>query len=135
MQGAMLSLHKITAGQDKTEKPLSARDVLPMLFTFCLVSFSWIFFRGASLEGSLAMIEGLVSWRGPNLLSIESRQVFVWLLLMIGMDLFQRSAETGIERREATRRPLLEGALAGTAITLILLFSGSASVPFIYFQF
>lgn len=58
----------------------------------------------------------------------------MWLVVMFAIDMVQRSAERrGVQ--VVVRRPALSGALAGAGLSLIILYSGSSVMPFIYFQF
>jgi len=136
LQGTMLSAHR-AMGSGATEKDrdhVRFREVPYVVATFTLICLSWLLFRADNLDTTVALAQDLFLWRGPMVISPEVLQVGLWLLVMLGMDLAERSASYERER-DAIRRPILSGALAGTGLTLIILYSGSASVPFIYFQF
>ena len=63
--------------------------------------------------------------------------VGVALVVVLAIDLVHRARPARLV--EAVRRPLeapvASGALAGSAVVALVMFSGSPSDPFIYFQF
>ena len=133
VQGLKLSLHRALGGSVQEGDRIQMRQIPAVVATFALISLSWLLFRADSLATTATLTQNLVAWRGPNLVTAEILQVGLWLVAMFAMDVAHRLLSS--ERVEPVRRPVLSGALAGAGTTLIILYSGSASVPFIYFQF
>jgi alginate O-acetyltransferase complex protein AlgI len=133
--GVLLAFHRVFGGIDRTDDDhVSPGDMWKITGTFALVSLSWALFRAASLSDTVTLAEGLFTWRGPVAITPEAEQVIVWLFAMLAVDFIHRSM-VGTSVNVFARRPVLGGALAGAGLTLVTLFSGSATVPFIYFQF
>ncbi len=109
------------------------RQVPAILVTFALVAFAWIFFRARSFSEALTVIGGFVRFDGEGVEWSSVVLVVAMTAIALGIDLAQRSLVHPL--RLLTERPLRSGALVGAAIVLIVIFSGGAPVPFIYFQF
>jgi D-alanyl-lipoteichoic acid acyltransferase DltB (MBOAT superfamily) len=108
-------------------------DVLPALGTFQLVVFAWIFFRASSFTQAFDVITGIFTLQGGT---IEAGSIFLVVLataVTLWIDVAQRNRETHTPMLALT--PALQGALYGTFVVAIVLFSGGETVPFIYFQF
>ncbi len=138
LNGAALSVHRMLSGSTDRDETLrfTPATILKILGNFTLVTVLWVFFRAESLQAALDFFKGFKSgllgsrpgawW--PNLTLIVA-----FLCIMFAMDI--------IDRRRREWRPLtawpawLQGAYAGAAVVAILVFSGGAPTPFIYFQF
>ena len=109
------------------------RSIPSVVITFGLVTFAWIFFRSDSLSDALRFIEGIVTLQGgTNDWSLLVLLLFVGPLLL-ALDLAQRMK--GDDAFLASLPPPLQGATVGAAVLLLVVFSGGAGEPFIYFQF
>jgi alginate O-acetyltransferase complex protein AlgI len=109
------------------------RQLPRVLLTFALVCLAWIPFRAASMSQALGMLGALVRPGGQVL---GPNQVAVVVLLAsatLALDVVQRSVPEPM--RLLDRYPLIAGSLAGGALVALIVFSGGAPVPFIYFQF
>ncbi|HKZ29351.1 MAG TPA: MBOAT family protein [Acidimicrobiia bacterium] len=113
--------------------PFEWRDLLPAFITFNLVNVTWIFFRAESFSQAFDYLEGLVTLRSGRLVVREAVMLLLALTLSMGLDLIQRNmrSHTALQRLPA----LVRGFAYGSMILLVILWSGGAPVPFIYFQF
>ncbi len=144
LNGTALALHRARGGSAAPRhesagrtSALPARSDIPKIFAnFTLITIFWVFFRAASLSDALHFFSNLKggvlgprpgAW-WPNLVLMT-----VFLVLLFAMDI--------VDRQRRIWKPLLlwpawfQGAAAGVAIVAIIIFSGGAPTPFIYFQF
>ena len=117
--------------QNADEAPRRA-DAVRILFTFHLVCLAWIMFRAADFATAWDYLRGFAQVGNV----VDGASGLVVLLpaaaAVLAIDLWQRT-----RRREVpgTLRPGVQGIAVGSALATIVLFSGAAPVPFIYFQF
>ncbi len=108
------------------------RDIPNVLLTFHLVCFAWIFFRANTFGQAADYIAGFTNLG----VGFDIGDVII-VLGAIGVSFFldfaQRKAKSHVPM--VNWRPIPLGAALGTGITAIILFSGGAAVPFLYFQF
>jgi D-alanyl-lipoteichoic acid acyltransferase DltB (MBOAT superfamily) len=109
------------------------REVPAILATFALVAFAWIFFRSLSLSEAVNVIGGFVRFGGEGIGWSPVVLVAAMAALTLGIDLVQRRLTDPVGL--LTARPVRSGALVGAAVVAVIVFSGGAPVPFIYFQF
>jgi D-alanyl-lipoteichoic acid acyltransferase DltB (MBOAT superfamily) len=138
LHGLALATHRAIGGTEPRGRPSvpGADDVLPIVGTFLMVSFLWIFFRADSLSGAWTYIKGFGDGLiGPRPGAWESQLAIVAMMgaVMLVIDLVDRARD---RLRPLTHSPaLLQGALAGAAVVALIVWSGRTPVPFIYFQF
>jgi D-alanyl-lipoteichoic acid acyltransferase DltB (MBOAT superfamily) len=108
-------------------------DVLPAIGTFQLVVFAWIFFRSASFAEAFDVITGILTLQGGVTEWGSLFLVGALGIVTIAVDIAQRNTDTHTPMLDLP--PALQGALYGAFVVAIVLFSGGATVPFIYFQF
>lgn len=101
------------------------------LLTFHLVCFAWIFFRATSMSQALDVVTGILSLRPGPVTGFDL--VLVMGALVMGIQLLQR--RSGAHEPFLHWRPLPQGAACGAFVVALLVFSGGAPAPFIYFQF
>lgn len=135
---------------------LRTADVPRIVWTFGLFCFGAIFFRAPSFHDGLAVARHLLTLKGGLAAPTGAELVFVMLGFVILLDLAERRARiAGIEstqtrarlgtianRGEAAYESIIRtlpsvsaGVLVGVLAIGIVLFSGGAPVPFIYFKF
>ncbi len=104
--------------------------------TLLLVVFTWLFFRSHDMATTSAYLTGLASLSGWLHPPLDAWRGFLALGLLTGLTLAidLPQAITDDEYCFLHMGEWRRAALAGTAVLLIAL-SGSAAVPFIYFQF
>ena len=138
LHGIALAVHRAWRGSQPRNRPEvpTTRDIGAIIGTFMLVSFLWIFFRAGTINNAFdylrAMGDGLV---GPRAGDWKAELALVAMIgaVMVVIDL--------LDRRRRVWNPLVlspmwvQGALAGAACIGILIWSGQAPTPFIYFQF
>jgi len=109
------------------------RDLVRTFLTFQLVSLAWVFFRAESLRAALDYLGGIARLQGGT----TNRTAIALLVLAAGtvllIDLFQHRAR---DHTPMLRWPPVARGLAyGLMVVPIVVFSGGAPVPFIYFNF
>jgi D-alanyl-lipoteichoic acid acyltransferase DltB (MBOAT superfamily) len=109
------------------------RSIPSVVVTFGLVTFAWIFFRADTLSDALRYIEGIVTLQGGT--TDWSLLVLLALLgpLLLALDLAQRAK--GDDAFLASLPAPVQGVTVGASVLLLVVFSGGAGEPFIYFQF
>jgi D-alanyl-lipoteichoic acid acyltransferase DltB (MBOAT superfamily) len=109
------------------------RSIPSVVITFGLVTFAWIFFRADSLSSALHFIEGIVTLRGGSIdWSLLALLAFVGPLTLL-IDMTQRVK--GDDAFLASLPSPMQGVTVGASVLLLVVFSGGAGEPFIYFQF
>jgi alginate O-acetyltransferase complex protein AlgI len=104
-----------------------------LVWTLLAVGVAWVFFRAATFSDALGMLGAVGSSGG---VAASANQLAVVALAVVGT-LMIDAAEIrwAGSLRPARRHPLLTGAAAGVAMVALLVASGTAPTPFIYFQF
>jgi D-alanyl-lipoteichoic acid acyltransferase DltB (MBOAT superfamily) len=109
------------------------RDIVPVLATFHLVAFAWIFFRADSLSSAISYIGRLFQFRiaipDPNSLILVTAAA----VAILSIDLWQRNS--GTHEVMLRWRPAWQGLAYASLMLAIVVFSGGPVTPFIYFQF
>ena len=141
VHGVALCLHKAwqqLLGHDKKYHPRGIRRVAAIVLTFHLVCFSWLFFAGASLEASVAMLTQIFTNFQPQLIGqFIAGYPEVTALMAAGFVLHFLPSRLN-ERVEALmgRTPsILLALLLVAAIIWVVQVKGSEIQPFIYFKF
>jgi alginate O-acetyltransferase complex protein AlgI len=109
------------------------RDIPAMFITFHLVCAAWIFFRATSFTQAFQYVGGIVTLRtgpidGPTLAAVALAAA-----LSFALDLAQRNGRR--ENPVQGLSPPAQGAVVGVLLLGIVIFSGEAGSPFIYFRF
>ena len=134
LHGVALVVHRqISArpGADAVsfEHPLRFRQLASIVATFGFFAFTLVPFR-IGLSGAREFVEGVLTARGGGLEMSDLATVVAALVATIAVDIARRGA-----LRPSTVRPEFVGASAGMLLVLLVVFSGGAPTPFIYFQF
>jgi len=108
------------------------RDIPNVLLTFHLVCFAWIFFRASTFTEAADYIRGFTNL-GFDFDIGDVTIILAAISVSLFLDFAQRHAKAHVPMMNW--RPIPLGAALGSGITAIILFSGGASVPFLYFQF
>jgi alginate O-acetyltransferase complex protein AlgI len=109
---------------------------LGRIWIFHVVCFSWILFRGGSLETAGALLQGIGAWRSAV------PEVTLWgawpvAMVAIGLatQLFDGDRLWRLARRLSGGPAWVLGAVAAVVLTIILALGPEGVAPFIYFQF
>lgn len=135
LHGALLAIHRAMGGYVPRGRPepLRFREIPKILGTFVIVCLVWTFFRAAEFTLASDYLRGLFSFRpGPVNLDDVIIVAFSALVILI-LDLSQRVTSD----HEAVLRwhPALRGVAYAVLLLSVVLWSGGAAQPFIYFQF
>ncbi len=132
LQGLYLMAER-AMGLDK--RPASrGKAIARTLFTFHLTCLAWIFFRADTFGQAWDVLAGLVTLRGgdvPTLGFVNFLLPTGLLLLAIDQIQLRTKNDPGLPRLH----PAIQGAVFGLGAVMVLLASGGAPVPFVYFQF
>jgi D-alanyl-lipoteichoic acid acyltransferase DltB (MBOAT superfamily) len=140
LHGLLLAGHRLRGAYEPPGRPPPpTRDDLGRIIgTFHAVTFAWIFFRAPSLSSAWEYVLGLgrvgdLSAPGPVSLSSALVLTIGFGLTTLVGDLLDRSRHEWMG--QARGSPAVVGAAAGLCVVAILVWSGGAGEPFIYFQF
>lgn len=137
LHGLALAVHRALGAYEPRGRPPMPgwRAVPKILGTFTFVTALWVFFRAATIGDAFAFFRNMANGplgAMPGAWKADLLTVGLFAALVLAMDLVDR-------RREVLRplqwSPVVQGALVGAALMGILVWSGTAPVPFIYFQF
>ena len=131
LHGVYLAGHRLITAR----RQAAGRRQLPtsagIAITFPLVAVTWLTFRLTDMAALGENLEGLTRWGSGDVVALFP--VVMLLLIVLLIDLPQH--DTDDEMALLNRSPATKGALAGTAIVLLILSGGGLDTPFIYFQF
>ena len=148
IHGAMLSLHKFylsMRGIDpKLRDPNPVTNLLKMIFTFCVVSIAWVFFRAETWSLATSIISRIFLWQDGVV------HHFVWSY--VGIAVLLIASAIALARSKQKNTPLFQADINGFypllnlnkfwslvvflfAVGLCVGLAYTASNPFIYFQF
>lgn len=111
------------------DDPLSIRRTPAVVATFGFFVASMVPFR-LGFAGSLDVLAGVLTARGGGVTLAAVASVAFAGFLTLGLDLLRRRSSP-----LAVVRPELVGASIGAIVVCLVVFSGGAPTPFIYFQF
>jgi len=126
--------HFLNGGTEDYRRPwVLRRDFLPTVITFHLVCLAWVFFRAPSTTAALQYLSNIVHLQG----GVTNKTAIVMLAFAVVAMLFVDYVQ--LRARDHTAflawRPGARGLMSGMMIVPVIVFSGSAPVPFIYFRF
>jgi D-alanyl-lipoteichoic acid acyltransferase DltB (MBOAT superfamily) len=138
LHGLVLVAERVRGARvfDHTEDRVPTAGEWPLIVrTFAIHTFALIIFRAGTLGRAAAVFTTLLtgSWALDFRAVADLLIVTVAAVTLLGVDLMQRSRPELV--RAPTQRPAATGALAGVAVTAVVLFSGYTPEPFFYFQF
>jgi D-alanyl-lipoteichoic acid acyltransferase DltB (MBOAT superfamily) len=134
IHGCFLASHKWwRSRRPLVEEPSRAVALWCTIATFHVVCGAWIFFRSPDLRTALRYCEGILTLR-PGPVDVEALAVLIpAALVTLFIDIAQRRAR---EHEVVVRWPAaVRGSVYAMFGLAIVVFSGAAPVPFIYFQF
>ena len=135
LHGAYLAVHRVVrpVRTRSATDMIRPRDVPAVLSTFALVTLTWILFRAATFGDAIDYLTGLFSFRsGP--LPIDALALLLpAIAAILVLDLAQRAS--GNHAVILSWPYPLRGLAYGLGAVALIVFSGQAAVPFLYFQF
>lgn len=111
----------------------SLKELLSIIFTFCLTVFAWIFFRAKDLRHAFSYIHGTLFSTFTKPQGYSSRLI-VMIIIFIVIEWFGREQEYAIANLENKWPKLIRWIFYYFIIFTVLRYSGSEQ-QFIYFQF
>jgi D-alanyl-lipoteichoic acid acyltransferase DltB (MBOAT superfamily) len=135
LHGVYLILHKILIQKKVISKTNSKfGNILSIIVTFILVTFTWLFFRSQSMESTAMIFNKIWFWETSEYTFEFIKIGFSYLSVIVFIDIIEaKYGHTGILKVKST--PIVLGILSALfMITMTYMFQADAS-PFIYFQF
>jgi alginate O-acetyltransferase complex protein AlgI len=117
---------------DNSARPPRRGDLWRMALTFHLVCLAWIAFRAPTIGSAWNYLTNIADPTAPFQGAGGAVLLVPIAAAVILIDLWQRRHGAEVPKIDT---PARAGALAAAGGTAIVLFSGAAPVPFIYFQF
>ena len=120
----------------KDQELPSLQELLSVILTFCLITFTFIFFRANDVEHAINYISEIFSlslFTLPEFI-VRSRLLIILIVLLILIEWKGRKEQYGIAKIGLNCRKPLRYAMYYGIIIVIYLFGGKAQ-EFIYFQF
>jgi alginate O-acetyltransferase complex protein AlgI len=134
LHGLYLSIERALGVRGTVSPGLPPLRRLPaVVLTFSLVCLAWVPFRAGSGRQALDMLAALGRSGGQVFTANQIVLVAFAACATLALDVVLRLVMQPM--RLLDRFPLVAGSLAGIALVGIIVFSGGAPVPFIYFQF
>lgn len=135
--GVALGAHRWWTSRRAAE-PLEGAGQLRLgsrLATFALVALLWVPFRAPDFATTRAYLQGMAGLRGGPVNLDDVLVVLVAALAVVGLDLLVRRVRVHGVDSVIPSLPALRPVAVGVAVLLVVVWSGGAPVPFIYFQF
>lgn len=113
--------------------PRGPRELISVAGTFVLIAFTLVVFRSESLAQAFEIYGRILVGGGAGAPGGFVLEIIALSALAFALDVGARLRVAWSDI--ALARPQLAGATAGMCLLLVLISSGSRSIPFIYFQF
>jgi len=141
LPGLLSRNNQINNGEINSESKGSGLfQLVSMLFTFCLVSFAWIFFRATNLDHAIGYIQSIGThpfWINPFLDPTFKKALLVILLLIFFncIEWMGRNNNFAIEAVLVQKSRFIRWSFYSSLLFLIGMYMHAGTSPFIYFQF
>ncbi len=130
IHGLLLVAHRRRSSRPDARPWPAPLAVLAMFHATC---FAWVFFRAEGIDQAVDVLQAIAS--GP-LTGLDAGAVAIVAGAAVTTYLLDRVVRThGDEAGLVRSAPALQGAALGAATVGLVVFSGGAPVPFVYFQF
>lgn len=147
---------QVPTNQRRHPMRVKARDMPAMTVTFAIFCIGAVMFRAATVGDAFVVIERIFTLQGGASGPKSILLVPTMLLLLLGIDVLERRQrvkaieilrvraslgsvasppEAVVESLSRSVGPVVFGAMAAFAVVMIVVFSGGAPTPFVYFQF
>jgi alginate O-acetyltransferase complex protein AlgI len=135
LHGVYLIAHRMARGGSVDTGPLRLRHLPSILATNLAVMIAWTFFRADSVHDAWSVLHRIVTLSEGSVSFADVALIAFFAVVVVFLDVIQRRILDDSQLEPKTLGPAQSGALAGAMIVGIIVFSGGAPVPFIYFQF
>lgn len=132
LHGAMLAAHRALRGGRVPSEQLRLVQLPAIVTTAGCVILAWVFFRASDFSNAIDVFRGLAPQRGVWS-AADVVMVAAAGSAMLVIDLVARRSLLGV--RSLVTHPALTGSAVAVATVAIIVFSGGAPRPFVYFQF
>ena len=136
--GFLLAAHRfwsVRRGRPEVDPADHRPAILRRLGTFALVTFLWVLFRAPNFSAARAYLGALRHFPNQPFNADDVLLVAMAALTVLAIDLLHRHVRTHGLDSVLPGAPLLRPVAVGGAVLAIIIWSGGAPVPFIYFQF
>lgn len=125
---------------ERPEPNLAFKNILQIVFTFCLVSFAWIFFRSENLSEAIGYIHSMIKNRlFVNPFSLEqyrgSALILMLICFFILVEWMGKKDDFALEKLFQNSNRILKYSAYSFLVFLILMYMKTETSTFIYFQF
>lgn len=121
-----------TSIQANNKEKSFLKKAFQMLFTFCLVTFAWIFFRANSVTGAFGFIESIFTWKVFSIPEIFPKTLIGFIMITLLIEWQYRYSE--LIFKEFKLPKYLRYSFYYVLVILVLYYYTS-NQQFIYFQF
>lgn len=136
LHGLFLMVHRAFSRSEDGDRPLSARDILPIFLTFQVTTLIWVFFRAGTFQDATLFLEAMLLGTGETGWPLFQTLIVAFCILLHVAERLVRARLPAIQQRLATPwwGAALEGTALGAIVGLAIAVSGAGG-EFIYFQF
>jgi D-alanyl-lipoteichoic acid acyltransferase DltB (MBOAT superfamily) len=113
--------------------PQGVFSILGIVFTFCYVAFSWIFFRSENFAKAKTVLHSIFYNNGFYFSTHGLMIPLIAVMCMIGLDAFLYNSR--FDTRLSTLKTPFRWAMYSVILFCLLALSGTQKFSFIYFQF
>jgi len=135
LNGLYLAVHRLFFGARVDDREPVWADAPRIALTFGLTCLAWIFFRADTFGDATEIIGRIVTLASGTLVRGDALLILAIGAIALALDLWERHQSTVAAPRQVTNPPLRWALSMATGIVGIVIFSGGAPEPFIYFQF
>ncbi len=139
LHGVYLSVHRMFFNHAKAKpekiKKLSFGVVLSIFFTFCLVTFSRIFFRSTSWKTTELFFSKIFHWESSEYNLWFLTTTLTYVVITYGMDIIEYSTGKHTYLLDIKSKPLRYGLLSGVLVLTLFFMFQTKTTPFLYFKF
>ena len=110
------------------------KELLAICITFALTVFAWIFFRAENMHHAMQYVSEIFSKSLLSMPSIRPTNLFLWLVLFLGIEWLGREQQYAIARLGLRWPRIIRWGMYYAMVCMIIYFRGTEQ-QFIYFQF
>ncbi|MEO6902452.1 MAG: MBOAT family O-acyltransferase [Bacteroidia bacterium] len=139
LHGVYLAIHKMFTKEDKIQTDkihhFKWRDIMNIVLTYILVTFTWVFFRSTSWGTTQLFFSKMLHWESSEFSLWFIKTTGIYLLFIFTLDVFEYVSEKHTWVLNIKSKPFRYGILSGMfLLTLVFMFQ-TKPAPFMYFKF